>query len=445
MSALPDPITHPLTAIRIRRGWSQQRVAAIIARRSGVNMSTQINKVSRWETGRSTPQTVAQHALADELGVPREVVTANPWPEWLTTVDRTVDIDADWSVKVAGEVLDIVVQSALMDRRTFIGATASGLVSLARGWSNAGASVATGGGRGTVTHQAVEHLQRRVEELWRLDDALGGGGCLQTGVADLQLVTALIRGRRYDAEVGQRLHGIAGALGRFCGWAAFDSGRVAAAADFWQAGLRSAAVAGDTSQGVYALSNLALATVYGGDGRTALNLLDLARTKVDPAQRVVHAMLDCWASRAHALIGDGPAAVAAVQHADALWERRVPGDDPDWTYWMPRPSLTAEASTALMHAGDYANAEAHLTAGLNGAADAGPRDRTLYLARLAETRLLAGRQDEAVATVHDAVELGAGVDSARVRARVDGVIALIPAQGRARAELVEHRAAAWAA
>ncbi len=445
MSALYDPVTHPLTDVRIRRGWSQYEVAKIIERRSGLNMRAHRNKSYRWERGLATPEMAAQYALADELDVPHAVVDGNPWPAWLLTVDKKLPVDAEWSPTVAAGVLDAVVQSALMDRRAFIGATAGALVTMARQWSDADAWPVAGTGRGAVTHQAAEHLQRRVEELWHLDDALGGGGCLEAGVADLRLVTGLIRGRHYDADVGQRLHGLAGALARFCGWAAFDAGRLGVAVDFWQAGLRSAAVAGDRDQGVYALSNLALATVYAGDGRTALDLVDLARTKVDPSQRVVLAMLDCWAARAHALVGDGAAATAAVDRADKLWERRRVGDDPEFVYWMPRPSLTAEAATALMQAGHRTAAERNLLDGLGGAADAGPRDRTLYKARLAETRHKDGRQDEAVATVHEAIDLGAGVDSARVRGRVDYVIALIPERDRARAELVEHREAAWAA
>ncbi len=313
-------------------------------------------------------------------------------------------------------------------------------------WSETLATPAIGDGRGAVTLEAVGHLQTRVQELWRLDDALGGGGCLEVGVADLRQVTHLIRTRRYDAEVGVRLHALAGSLSRFCGWAAFDDGRLAAAERFWHAGLRNAAVAGDTGQGVYGLSNLALASVYDGDGATALRLIDLARSHVKPDERTVLSMLECWSSRAYAVLGDGVAAAAALNRADALWLNRIDGADPKWVYWMPLPSHTAEAATALMESGDYAAAEQNLRDGLRSPDGCpGHRDRALYLARLAETQLLSGQLDEAAATTHQAVEMVAGVDSTRVRDRVDTVIDLVPSDEPARAELVDHRADAWGA
>lgn len=445
MTALTDPITHPLTAIRVRRGWSQAKVATVIRIRSKANMGSHRNKVFRWEKGLASPETPAQYALADELGVAHPVVDELGWPGWLLTVDREEPVDGPWSSQAAGAVLDSVVSSALMDRRAFISTTAGALVAMATAWQAAPAEVMPGHGRGAVTLDAVGHLQRRVEELWRLDDALGGGGCLEAGVADLRLVSTLVRTRRYDPEVGTQLYRLAGALSRFCGWAAFDAGRINAAQRFWHAGLRTAASAGDADQGVYAMSNLALAAVYSGDAPTALHLLELARTRVDPSARVVLSMLECWSSRAIALTGDAAATAAALNRADDLWANRRAGDDPDWVYWMPQPSLTAEAATALMHTGDLAAAEANLQRGLAGAADAGPRDRTLYLARLAETQLRGGRLDQAADTAHTALDLGAGVDSERVRGRVIDVIELIPRQERRRAELVEHLNEAWAA
>ncbi len=455
MSALTEPITHPLTAIRVRRGWSQAKVAKIIKagavyppghRRAGERMPMADNrqKVYRYELGRPTPEMPAQYAIADELGVPHDVVNAHPWPESLLTVDGDEPVDAPWTPDVAGDFYDSVVSSALVDRRAFIGATAGALIAMSEAWSGAFASPARGNGRGVVTVEAVDHLQRRIQELWRLDDALGGGGCLDAGVADLRLVTRLIRTRRYDPEVGQRLHGLAGALARFCGWAAFDDGRLAAAGRFWHIGLRGAAASGDTGQGVYGLSNLALAAVYSGDANTALHLLGLARRHVDPSQRIVLSMLECGSSRAHAIRGDGAAAAAALNRGDDLWENRIDGADPEWIYWMPRPSQTAEASTALMQSGDYLAAERNLHDGLDSAGGCpGPRDRALYLARLSETLLRDGRLDEAKTNAHEAIDMVAGVASTRVRTRVNSVIDLIPVQEPARAELVDHRADAW--
>ncbi len=402
-------------------------------------------KVSRWEDG-VTPEIASQYAIADHVGLPRSTVDAHPWPAWLLLVDPIDEsIEDPWTGMHARTVLDSVVKSGAMDRRAFLGTTSAALLNMTRLWLGATPADLTGLGRGTVTMPAVDHLRRRVQELWHLDDALGGGGCFDAGVADLRLVNTLISTRRYDAEVGRHLFQIAAALARFCGWTAFDAGRMGSAQRFWHSGTRLAAAAGDVDSGVYGQSNVALALSYHGDGRTALNILGDARSRVPPHQKVMLSMLDAWAARAHAVAGQPTEAAAALNRADRLWESRIDGDDPDCVYWMPLPSTTAEAGTALLDSGDLAAAERNLQAGLTGRVGASPRDIALYQARLAELRVRAGRLDEGVDTAHVAIDLTAGVDSARVRGRVNAVVDLIAKTEPARRELVDHRAEAWAA
>ncbi|MFC7484412.1 hypothetical protein ACFQX7_36375 [Luedemannella flava] len=230
-----------------------------------------------------------------------------------------------------------------------------------------------------------------------------------------------------------------GVLARFCGFAAFDAGQDAAAQRFWHAGLRAAAVAGDVDQGVYVLSNLALQAAYAGDGGTTVALLDAARSRVDPAAHTVLAMLNCWAVRGHAVNGDGRAASALLNEADDQWSRRRAEDDPGWVYWMPQPSLTAEAGTALLEIGDLAAAERCLTAGLSTLDASSARERNLYLVRLAEAQLRSGRLDEAVATAHEAIDATNGVDSVRVSRRMDHLLDEFPATEHVTATLRDHR------
>ena len=107
-----------------------------------------------------------------------------------------------------------------------------------------------------------------------------------------------------------------------------------------------------------------------------------------------------------------------LNQADDLWDSRRPGADPGWVYWMPQPSLTAEAGTALLDIGDLGAAERSLTAGLSTLDSNSARDRNLYLVRLAEVQLRGGRLDEAAATARQAIDAAADIDSCRVHARV---------------------------
>ncbi|WP_368672077.1 XRE family transcriptional regulator [Parafrankia sp. Ea1.12] len=60
------------------------RIVAVRARELGVaSMAAQRQKIWRWENRGVTPDRISQLALARELGVPDDEITAHPWPEWL--------------------------------------------------------------------------------------------------------------------------------------------------------------------------------------------------------------------------------------------------------------------------------------------------------------------------------------------------------------------------
>jgi ATP/maltotriose-dependent transcriptional regulator MalT len=142
--------------------------------------------------------------------------------------------------------------------------------------------------------------------------------------------------------------------------------------------------------------------------------------------------------RGHAVAGNAKAAASTLNRADDRWDRRRPEDDPGWVYWMPRPSLTAEAGTALLDIGDFEAAERSLTAGRSTLDGDSARDRNLYLVRLAEVQLCTGRLDEAAATAREAVTAAAGVDSTRVRRHMRRLLSRLPDDDPRTAELREY-------
>ncbi len=424
-TVITDPITaHPLTAIRATRGWTLQDVARIVERRAHIRIGNRADRVWRWEHG-TTPNREAQHAIADELGIDRQHLATHPWPQWLLLTDMSEPVDAEWTPRVAGELLARVVDSAGMDRRGFLILSRQAAAALAAAWTTAPAGVFDHGGN-RVTPDVVAALTGRVEHLWHLDDLLGGAAVLDAGRADLQFAHNLLTTRSYDQTTGQNLWSLVASLARFCGWAAFDGGLLAAGQRYQHAALRAAAAAGDTSDGVYALSNMALQSVYGGDPRTALDLIDAARTRTDPSWRIVHAMLDTWAARAHAAAGEPADAVTALGRADDHYGHRTDGADPGWVYWMPQPRHTAEAGTALLHAGRPADAHTALTIGIAGLPGDADRDRRLYLSRIAETHLATGDAEAAAAALTTAVDTLTPDDRGRVPDDLARVVQLLP-------------------
>ncbi|WP_162906981.1 hypothetical protein [Allorhizocola rhizosphaerae] len=271
-------------------------------------------------------------------------------------------------------------------------------------------------------------MRARLEKLWHLDDLLGGGPCFAAAGSDLRLVISVLGRAGYSGTTEAGLYSVAASIARFAGFAAFDTGLHAAAQRFWHAGLRAAHIAGDRGEAVYILSNLALQDIYVNHARTALDILEAARSSVDSAHKTVLAMLDCWQARAHAVRGERRQAAALLNRADDQYDRRSEGDDPPWIYWMPQPSQTAEAGTAMREIGQLTQAQRMLTEGLQSLPSDAARERNLYLVQLAETHLDAGEPEQAVATARQALQAIPAVESARIREHMDALLHRLPGE-----------------
>ncbi|WP_162907550.1 hypothetical protein [Allorhizocola rhizosphaerae] len=418
---------HPLAHVRQSRGWSLSDVARIVSCRSGLNMASWRQKVNRWERRGVVPEPAAQYALADELDVPRTAVQRLGWPRWLLTVDAMEELDVPWTVEEANQVLSRVMESAVLDRRDFLvisghlfaAAAATSLLTLPEP-----VRAATAGG--VAGSELLASLRTRVARLCHLDDALGGGACVEAAASDLRLVGTVLGRASVNGTTEADLYSVAASIARLAGFAAFDSGQHAAAQRFWHAGLRAAHVAGDRSVTVYLLSNLALQDIYVNQARHAIGMLDTARSNVDTSQKTVLAMLDCWQARAHAVRGEKREVATLLNRADDLYGRRRPGDDPEWIYWMKQPSLTVEAGTAMRQIGRPAHAQRLLAEGMTHVRDGATRDRSFYLARLAEAQCESGDLDQAADTARQALEVSPAVESARVSADMDAVLRRLP-------------------
>ncbi|MGI5292684.1 helix-turn-helix domain-containing protein [Nonomuraea polychroma] len=433
-------LRHPLTHVRHVRRWSLKDVADLVQRRSGLNMAARREKVWRWENGRAVPELEAQLALAAELGIDTQTVLDRPWPSWLTVLDAPPAIDAAWTPQVATDVMAECMNTGTeMDRRAFLTLSGETALAVAGAWAAVAAvpadklAHATGGG--TVDTEIVTWVEDRLVQLWHLDDLIGGEYCLNLTRADLQLVHRLLRRGRCRSDIEQRLHRAAGELLRFSGWAAFDADRHAAAERYWHAGLRNAAVGGDPMTGAYILSQMAMQRTYAGDGRTAINLLEAARDKIGTgASRTVHAMLDAWQVRAHAVAGEPQQALRILARADDHWEHRDAEEDPPWIYWMARPSTTIEVGMGLVAIGRPDTAVRLLEEGMAERSADYARDTALGLAAIAEAQLDQHDVDGAIETARRAAETASGLDSSRVLDRLKAFGCHLPTRAPAAEE-----------
>jgi transcriptional regulator with XRE-family HTH domain len=437
--------THPLAYIRDRRGWSQSNVAEIVARNSSLNMASWRQKVYRWERG-VRPELPAQYALARELGIDVEFVTAHPWPGWLLYVDDAEGVGRPWTPTNATRIMSGTL-GAYFDRRAYPLLADGSLTALAASWAEPWRFVpppkveaATAGGN--VDDEILRALERRSRELWTLDDAIGGAQCARLADADLRLTVDLLQRGRYTGSIERRLYALAAGLCRSAGWGSFDADLHAAADRYWHAGIRAAHQAGDPAPAVYILSNMALQQNQAGDGRTAIGLLDGARTIIGPGgPAIVHAILDAWQVRSHALQGERLAAGRILGRADDHWDRHRIEDTPEWTYWMRRPSETIEANMALVTLGQTNETEARLNRWIATDGADFSRDHAFALTVIAAAQLDSGRLDESLETARQAVALLRRSDSGRIADELSGFAGRLPdgepAAAEFRAELRE--------
>jgi tetratricopeptide (TPR) repeat protein len=185
---------------------------------------------------------------------------------------------------------------------------------------------------------------------------------------------------------------------------------------------------GDYAYAAHIIAYHALQATFAGNGREAIDLLEAARYEAGPgASRTLRALFHEWAISAWALVGDGRQAARNLLQGDKLWDLRNPQDDPDWLYWMVRPSENPEAGEAFLRLGQPRTAEQLLTAGLDALPRDFDRDRGLYLMRIAHAQLAQrGRLDEAVATASRAADLVDGIESPRAQELMSDFLARLP-------------------
>ncbi|WP_344246642.1 hypothetical protein [Actinocorallia libanotica] len=384
----------------------------------GRNMASWRQKVNRWEKRGVRPEDAAQYVLAKELGVPRRIVDKNPWPSWLLFVlmeERTAD---PWTADTAAQALAGTL-GALDDRRGFLILTDASLAHIAEGWTDPSTlppdekvRQAVEGGR--IDTELAATVERRLADLWVVDDYVGGAQSARLADTDLSMVVSMLRRGTYSLDVERRLYAVAGGLCRMAGWGSFDGGRPAAAERYWHAGLRASKHADDVDGGIYILSNWAMQRFYAGDGHEAIALLDAAKGSLGHVSETVHAMLETWRVRAHANLGEADEAAKALMRAEKHWEQRRPEDDPTWIYWMQRPSTTIEPNLAMLQLEQPQNVESNLREWIDLDGHQYPRDHALALTVVGTAQLALGELDTAIGTGREALSLLRSIDSGRV-------------------------------
>jgi hypothetical protein len=407
-------------------GFTQEALAAHL----GVERST----VARWERGTMTPQPWNQPDLARALEVSRDALTEllgnDPaefdahslieqlnGPGWLSSRQPGV-LEPPWSITGTLQVLRQVAGGP-MDRRGFLVITGSALTGLAQRWGTAVAAISPAlsheSRQGRLTPGLLDRLANRLDDLRRLDDALGGRDLHQLAGAEFRWLTRLAADATYDSATGTRLFSLITEAARLSGWLHFDAAHHAAAQSYYVAALRSSSSASDAVTGAHVLACMSFQAALTGHHQEAISLIDTAETQtrnVGPAR--LHALLATRKARAYAEAGDSTSCGRALNEAERrLDAARTASTEPDWLYFFDEAELAAQAAACWVDLHQPAKARPLIDGALRSMSHQYVRDRTIYYVRSAQAHLHAADLDPACGDLQTAAALARQTSSVR--------------------------------
>ncbi|MBO2454855.1 twin-arginine translocation signal domain-containing protein [Actinomadura barringtoniae] len=351
------------------------------------DLATVIDYVKRWERGKVGISSRNRRAYAQAFAVPQRHLFA-----------PTVAADDDDPV----------------ERRDFLGLSvaAAGLAVAPAGLADQESS--------RIGMELVERLRRRTARLRRLDDVLGGSQTYSVYAAELSATRNLISNATYTEATGRGLVGVAAEQAQQAGWAALDSGRMAAARSLFRDSMTAASDIGDTGLIGNALALMAYQRV--STGRPGTDEADASCRVVDRrTPPAVRALLHERAAWAHAVAGpthSDEVEKALGQAADALAEDRLEGPDPDWARWVDEIELQIMTGRCWAVLRRPVRAIPALRWALARYDDTHARDKALYSTWLADAHIDAQEIEQGAHALGQAIDLGSDVASPRPGERI---------------------------
>ncbi|WP_157777523.1 hypothetical protein [Nocardia terpenica] len=415
-------------------GWSPYELARAVNRAVSSDRRIHLKTPFAWRDRGTVPRDPLPAVVAGILTEARgEVITVEQlWPGrshrtevWLPAIARVAE--APWTV---GDTLVLLEEFRTPgDAKTFFAVSGGELTSLADRWASvnhpllAKDSVA---GRGSVTADFIDYLERDLAELRRLDDGHGGELVLRAVTHRLAQAVDLVNGSSYPARIGKRLLSIVGQMAQLAGWLGFDLGRHGFAQRMYLLGLRAATSSGDRQLGALVLSCIAFQQTWRNRPHDAVSIMSTvgqdSRGAATPRVQALTAMRE---ARAFATTGMQLETSRALDRAFDALARGAHDNDPAWTYWMDTTVLTSEAGRCYLHLGDTRRAESQLAEGLARLGPNATRDRVLYglSLALAHVRGTGGRQDLELACYEadQVLPLLPEVGSARCRSLIETI------------------------
>lgn len=372
--------------LRLAKGMSLAELAAEVCRLSGRDTVTR-HDVSRWESGRRSPQVYWRRYLAQALEVTVEDLSP-------------------------------------VNRREFVVA-AVGLPAIPRpNIRRVGAA-------------DVTELRERFARLRNLDSYAGGGDTYRLFIGELDFTQyVLSHGSHSDATV-RALSALAAEQAQQCGWAAFDAGHLATALQLYEYSRQAA----EAAESPVLAANALIQTAYATTNRRSVDAADAACRTVDRTESPqTRALLESRKAWSYAAVGDASNAQASLDAAHTALDEVADAVAPHWARWMDATELEIMDGRvwALLRA--PRRAIPALENALRTYPDQWARDKSLYLTSLADAYLDAGEAERSAQVANSAIRLAERVASVRPAIRIRDVANRLAAVGGPGAAAVERAA-----
>jgi len=257
----------------------------------------------------------------------------------------------------------------------------------------------------------VDRIQSTVDAFAQLDNRFGGGHARRSLIEFLRTdATALLAGR-YSEPIGRSLHAAVSEATLLGAWMSYDAGVHGLAQRYFIQALRLAQAADDVLLAGSILDAMSHQATFLGRHREAVNLARAAHVGTGrQTTPTLTAHFHAMEARALAAGGDEVGAQRTLSEAVRVFERRRPGDGPDWTTYMDDAELAAEFAHCYRDLGRSRDAVTYAQQAITGTS---ARSDFFVTMVLAVGHLSGGDVDEACAATKCALDLGAGLKSAR--------------------------------
>jgi hypothetical protein len=383
--------------------------------RAGHPVSCDHTAVSRWLDGTRPRRRTAQY-VADALGA--KLGRAVPPSEIGFPPDilmpESLGIEYVDHVDQAAAVLRELWRADQEEVRTVVTAP-----TVASAWPNASLNWLVRTGPDAMSHRPagarvgtgdIQRLQATVGAFAAIDDRFGGGHARRALVQYLRSEVPSLMAGRYDVSTGRSLHAAVAEGTLLAAWMSYDAGAHGLAQRYFIQALRLAHAADDALLGGSVLDAMSHQATFLGRYREAATLARAARQgTTGRATPTLTAHFHAMEARALAAGGDSASAQRVLSDAVRVFERRQPGEDPDWFSYFDDAELAAEFAHCFRDTGRFTDAVTYAERGMTGSA----RSDFFVTMVLATGHLGTGDVDQACEAARRALDLGTTVRSAR--------------------------------